>query len=122
MSIPIYNGSASKRQQQVAEINTRNALIQRDNLALSLEAGAVRAFQSYTNALEQLETEQDNYRLSGRLMDLVLQRFQVGQATIVDVKLAQQSFEDAGYRLMNLNYMGKIAETELKRLSNQLAP
>eukprot|EP00897_Mesotaenium_endlicherianum_P003776 jgi/Mesen1/3426/ME001927S02641 len=43
-------------------------------------------------------------------------------ATIVDVKLAQQSFEDAGYRLMNLNYMGKIAETELKRLSNQLAP
>ncbi|WP_026768409.1 TolC family protein [Asinibacterium sp. OR53] len=122
LSIPIYNGSASKRQQQVAEINTRNALIQRDNLALSLEAGAVKTFQSYTNALEQLQTEQDNYRLSGQLMDLVLQRFQVGQATIVDVKLAQQSFEDAGYRLMNLNYMGKIAETELKRLSNQLAP
>ncbi len=122
LSIPIYNGGASKRQQQVAEINTRNATLQRDNLALSLETNAVRTFQSYTNALEQLQTEQDNYRLSGQLMDLVLQRFQVGQATIIDVKQAQQSFEDAGYRLVNLSYMGKIAETELKRLSGQLAP
>jgi outer membrane protein TolC len=59
--------------------------------------------------------------LSQQLLDLVLQRFQLGQATIIDVKLAQQSFENAGFRLVNLNYAAKVAEIELKRLANQLA-
>ncbi len=122
LSIPIYNGSATRRQEQAAAINTRNARIQKDNLVLSLETGAVRTFQSYSNALQQLQTEQENYLLSKQLLDLVLQRFQLGQATIIDVKQAQQSFENAGFRLVNLNYSAKIAEVELKRLANQLAP
>lgn len=120
-AIPIYNGSINKRLQQVASINTRNATIIRDNLSLDYETAAVRTYQSYTNALQQLKTEQQNYTLSTQLLDLVLQRFQLGQATIIDVKQAQQSFENEGYRLVNLNYAAKVAEIELKRLANQLA-
>ncbi|MES2003929.1 MAG: TolC family protein [Bacteroidota bacterium] len=121
LSVPIYNGSISKRQQQVASINTRNAIIQRDNLLLSNETGVVRTYQSYTNTLAQLKTEQQNYALSTQLLDLVLQKFQLGQATIIDVKQAQQSFENEGYRLVNLAYAAKVAEIELKRLASQLA-
>jgi len=44
----------------------------------------------------------------------------LGQATIIDVKQAQQSFENASYRLINLTYTAKIAEVELKRLASQL--
>lgn len=120
VTIPIYNGGIFKRQQQVAAINTRNATIQRDNLVLDNETGMVRTYQSYTNALAQLETEQKNYDLSLQLLDLVLQKFQLGNATIIDVKLAQQTFENEGYRLVNLNYSAKIAEIELKRLATQL--
>ncbi|MDP1765181.1 MAG: TolC family protein [Sediminibacterium sp.] len=121
LSVPIYNGAISKRQQQVAAINTRNATLQRDNLLLDYETGVVRTFQAYTNTLSQLQTEQQNYLLSTQLLDLVLQKFQLGQATIIDVKQAQQSFENEGYRLVNLNFAAKIAEIELKRLANQLA-
>ncbi|MES2372056.1 MAG: TolC family protein [Bacteroidota bacterium] len=120
ITIPIYNGGIFKRQQQVAAINTRNATIQRDNIVLDNETGMVRTYQSYTNALAQLETEQKNYDLSLQLLDLVLQKFQLGNATIIDVKLAQQTFENEGYRLVNLNYSAKIAEIELKRLATQL--
>jgi len=120
LSVPIYNGNISKRQQQVAAINTRNAAIQRDNLVLDYETGVVRTYQSYVNTLNQLQTEQKNYTLSTQLLDLVLQKFQLGQATIIDVKQAQQSFENEGYRLVNLNYSAKVAEIELKRLANQL--
>jgi outer membrane protein len=120
LAVPIYNGGIFKRQQQVAAINTRNAVIQRDNLVLDNETGMVRTYQAYTNALAQLETEQKNYDLSLQLLDLVLQKFQLGNATIVDVKLAQQTFENEGYRLVNLNYSAKIAEIELKRLATQL--
>ena len=120
LAVPIYNGGISKRQQRVASINTRNATIQRDNLALDYETGVIRTFQSYESTLSQLQTEQKNYTLSTQLLELVLQKFQLGQATIIDVKLAQQSFENEGYRLVNLNYAAKTAEIELKRLLNKL--
>lgn len=121
LAIPIYNGSISKKQQQVAAINTRNAMIQRDNILLDNENGMIRTYQAYTNSLAQLETSLQNYALSTQLLELILQKFQLGQATIIDVKQAQQSFENEGYRLVNLNYAAKVAEIELKRLASALA-
>lgn len=51
-----------------------------------------------------------------------MQKFELGQATIVDVKIAQQSFENESYRMVNLSYSAKMAEIELKRLANLLQP
>ncbi len=120
LAIPIYNGNISKRQQQVASINTRSATIQRDNLLLDYETGMIRTYQLYQNTLNQIQLEQKNTELSTQLLDLILIKFQYAQATIIDVKQAQQSFENAGYRLVNLNYAAKAAEIELKRLANLL--
>lgn len=120
IGIPIYNGSVYKRQQKVAEINVNNALLDKQILMRDYRAQVVKSFQSYTSTLKQLETEQQNYILSNQLLELALQRFQFKQATIVDVKNAQQSFEASGYRLVNLNYAAKTAEIELKRLANEL--
>jgi outer membrane protein len=120
LSVPIYNGSAFKRQQQVAEINTSNAKLQKSSLVRDYNAGAVKMYQTYLSSLEQLETQKQNYDLSKQLLNLTLQRFELIQATIIDVREAQRSFEDAGYRMINLNYAAKAAEIELKRLSNTL--
>ncbi|OYW76069.1 MAG: hypothetical protein B7Z27_08495 [Sphingobacteriia bacterium 32-37-4] len=122
LAIPIYNGLINKKQLQVAEINTRNAKVQRDQFLLNIETGAVRTYQAYTNTLAQLQTAKENQLLSKQLLDLVMQRFQLGQATIVDVKLAQQSFENESYRLVNLSFTAKVAEVELKRLANIIEP
>ena len=122
LAIPIYNGLINKKQQQVAEMNTRNAKVQRDQFLLNIETGAVATYQAYTNTLAQLKTAKENQLLSKQLLDLVMQRFQLGQATIVDVKLAQQSFENESYRLVNLSFTAKVAEIELKRLANIIEP
>jgi outer membrane protein TolC len=121
VGIPIYNGSIYKRQQKVAAINVDNAVLDKQILLRDYSAQVVKSFQSYTSTLKQLETEQQNYTLSNQLLELALQRFQFKQATIVDVKNAQQSFEASGYRLVNLNYAAKTAEIELKRLANELS-
>lgn len=120
VAIPIYNGGTIKRQQKIASINTKSAATQRDILLLDFEANAVRSYQAYTNTLQQLKTEAENYQLSLKLLDLVLQRFQLGQATIIDVKQAQQTFENEGYRLTNLSYAAKAAEISLQQIANQL--
>lgn len=122
LSIPIYNGTVFKRQQQIASINSKNAALQKETLVQTLETGAVRTYQAYRNALQQLETEVENYKLSMQLLDLVLKRFELNQATIIDVRQAQQSFEAVGFRMVNLNFTAKLAEIEMKRLANMITP
>jgi outer membrane protein len=120
LGIPIFNGSIYRRQAQVAKIDVRNADVQKQVLFRDYNANAVKQYQSYVANLQQLTTERENYKLSQQLLDLVLQRFQLRQATIVEVKNAQQSFEESGFRLVNLSYAAKASEIELKRLANQL--
>jgi len=120
--IPIYNGTIYKRQQKVAAINSRNAGLQKEMAVRDYSANAVKTFQAYTSAMLQMETAKKNVELSLQLLNLVLQRFQLRQATIVDLTLAQQGFETAAFSLINLSYASKASEIELKRLVSKLTP
>jgi outer membrane protein len=120
LTIPIFNGGVYKRQQQIAGINVNTAQLQKDTLIQNVHSTAVKNWQAYLNNLKQLETAKQNYDLSGKLLNLVLMKFNYKAATIVDVTLAQQSFESAGFQLVNVNYAAKAAEIQLRRLANQL--
>lgn len=121
LSIPIYAGTANKRAYKNAQINTVSAKIQYDNTAQILATELFKTYQNYQNSLRQTPVEIENYKMSDALLSLVMERFKLGEATIVDVKQAQQSFETAGFRLTSLQFSAKIAEIELKRMSNQLS-
>jgi outer membrane protein len=121
LSIPLYAGGASKKSYTNAKINTASANMQYQNAVSKMSTNVTKTFQAYQTSIKQLPTEKENYQMSQALLNLVMQKFQLGQATIVDVKQAQQSFENAGFRLVSLVYTAKVAELELKRLSNQLA-
>lgn len=121
LSIPIYNGSIYKRQQRVAEINTQNAQLEQNILVRDNTSSAVKNYEAYQNSLQQLQQQKQNYLLAKQLLDLVLLKFQLRVASIVDLKNAEQSFENAGYLLVNLSYSAKAAEIEMKRLTYQLS-
>ncbi len=120
MQIPIFNGNIYKTQQEVATYNVENARLQKESLLTSLKADAIKTFQSYETTLQQLTSQQKSYEDAKKLVTIVVQRFRLNQATILDVKAAQDSFETAGYMFVNLQYAAKIAEIELKRLIYQL--
>ena len=120
LSVPIYAGTASKRNYKNAKINTDNAKINYKSTEHDMSTEMYKTYQAYQNNLKQTPIEQANYIMSQDLLGLVMQKYQLGQSTMVDVKQAQQSFENAGFRLVSLRYAAKIAEIELKRISNQL--
>lgn len=120
LAIPIYNGSVFKRQQQIADINTKNASLRKEILVRNIQSAAVKTHQAYSANLQQLEAQKKNLDLAQQLLDLAFQRFQLRQATIVEIRQAQQSFENAGYTFTNLSFAAKIAEIELLRLVNEL--
>ena len=120
LQIPIYNGSAYKAQKETAEFNLSNAKLQQESLLNLLNASAVKTFQAYNTTLQQLASQESAINFSKKLIYVVMQRFQVNQATILDVKAAQNSYELTGYQLVNLKFSAKISEIELKRLMYQL--
>lgn len=121
LQVPIYNGNSYKIQKETALYNLENARLQQQNLLNTLTADAIKTFQSYSTTLEQLNSQENSVVLSGKLINVVMQRFKVNQATILDVKAAQASYETTGYQLVNLKYAAKISEIELKRLLYLLA-
>ncbi len=120
LSVPIYNSGVIKRQEKIASINTDISKLQKQSLIDKYQADIIKTYQAYTTNIKQSQTQQSNYQLSAQLVDLSLQRFKLSQATIIELREAQKSYEDAGYRLVNLLYAAKIAEIELKRVSNGL--
>ena len=122
LNVPIFNGGIYKRQERIAGVNVKTAQLQRDTLVLNYTSNAVKNWQAYNNNLKQLQTARANYDLAQKLLNLVEQRFQLRQATIVDYRNAQQSFENAGYILTNVSFAAKAAEVQLRRYAGQLAP
>ena len=120
LQIPIFNGNIYKTQQEVATYNVKNARLQKESLLSLLKADALKTYQSYESTLQQIVSQQKSYDDAGRLVSIVIMRFRLNQATILDVKAAQNSFEAAGYMFINLQYAAKTAEIELKRLIYRL--
>lgn len=120
ISIPIYNGSVYKRQERVAAINTESADIQRKTLERDYKANVIKNFQAYLTSLKQLESERSTYDTAQQLLNLVIQRFQLRVNTIVEVRQAEQSFQNEAYRLVNLSFAAKAAEIEMKRMAGIL--
>ena len=120
LTMPFYSGGALKKQQRVASIETKNAKLEKENLEQIVRTEITKSFLAYKNNLNQLITEQTNYELAYKLLDLITRRFELGHATIIEVKDAQSSFVNTGFRVVNLSYAAKVAEVELKRIANKL--
>lgn len=120
VSMPIYTGGVNVRQVKIAKMNTQNARVQKEIVYQNFQNIAAKSWEAYVSNLTLIESERQNYLLAQKLLNLITQKFQFGQATIVDIRVAQQSFENSGYRLNNLNYTAKVAEITLKQLGNLL--
>ncbi|MFY8127909.1 MAG: TolC family protein [Chitinophagaceae bacterium] len=120
LALPLYNGGVVKKQEQIAKLNIKNSQIQQQQLLNNLQTAAVRAFNNYNNNLDQLSLQQKNVALSASLVQLTVQRFELQQATIIELREAQRSFEEASFRFINLSFAAKLSEIELNRLANKL--
>ncbi len=121
LQVPIFNSYVFKTQKKVADINVNNSKLQKESLLSSLSTIALKKYLEYKTTLQQIESQKKNFELSKKLLDLVLENFQYGQATILDVKAAQNSYEIAAYQLINFQYSAKTCEIELKQLVYQLS-
>ena len=120
LQVPIFNGNIYKTQKDVAKIRVDNSKLEKENLSFLLSTQATKLYRTYSTTLQQIDAQQENFEMTKKLVDIVMRKFQVSQATILDVKAAQTSYENAAYLLVNLQYSAKLAEIELKKIMYNL--
>ncbi len=121
LSIPIYQGSALRRQEKAAMINVVTSELLKDTLYNNLITTSVNSYNVYRNNLSRINDQASIFSLSEKLVAIVLKKYQLSEATILDIKSAQQSFIDAAAVLTNLQFNAKAAEIQLKQLTNSIA-
>ena len=55
-----------------------------------------------------------NTEKASRLIEIMLTKFQLNQSTILDLNLAQQTYENAMLQSIQLNYAAKMSEIKIE--------
>ena len=76
-----------------------------------------KMYSQYQSLQSQNKQLTNNYQLALQLVELTLQKYQYNQATLLELQSAQSSFENLGYQRIQVNYLHKLAEIELKRIA-----
>lgn len=120
-NVPLLQYKVFNRQHAIARQETETLRIMQLQAENALESAALKLWDSYETAMAQLQTASANVANARRYLDLVIERNKLDAATVLELREAQQSFEDANFRLIDLEYQAIVAEVELMRLAGMLA-
>lgn len=120
LAIPIINNFNVKRlvRQAKQDINYQQLLYDNQRSLIRLEV--INAYIAYEQQKKTLALEEENIILAKENVSIILQTLRLGSATIIQLRDAQQSLENAYNRLITARYNAKLAETELRRLKGDL--
>lgn len=119
-SIPIFNNHNVKRLIQQAELDISFLQLQYRNQKSQLGLSVLNAFKNYEWQKKALALEEESIKLAKENVDIVFQVYKLNSTTLIQLKEAQKSLQDAYTRLINARYNTKLAETELLRLKGEL--
>jgi len=118
---PLYQSGNISRQLDVAKLQLQSAHNDLENIKEQLTVQLQNACDDFTNQQTLLTIEKDNVMLAKENLDISLQRLKLGQSISLEVKLAEQSYEEALTRLIAFEYNLKVSETKLKLLIAHLS-
>lgn len=119
-SIPIFNGFNARRLIRQAQLDVNFQQLSFENQRSIIGLSVVNAFRVYEQQKKTLALEEENILLARENVDIVFQTYKLGAATLVQLREAQNSLEDANNRLIAARYATKLSETELLRLKGEI--
>ena len=119
-TIPILNNFNTKRLIQQARLDIKYEQLVYDNQKSQINLNILNAFQDYQQQQKALALEEENILLAKENVTIVFETYRLGAATLIQLKEAQKSLEDAYNRLIAARYNTKLAETELLSLKGDL--
>ena len=109
VSVPILNGFNTRRLIRQAEWNIQYQGLVFENQRSVTTLSVINAFQYYEQQKKALALEEENILLARENLDIIFQTYKLGAATLLQLKQAQQSLEDAYNRLIAARYNAKLS-------------
>jgi len=119
-NIPILNNFNTRRQIKQAQLDIRYQQLVYDNQRSLLSLAVLNAYKDYEWQKKALVLEEENIVLARENVNIVLEVYRLNSTTLIQLKEAQKSLQDAYTRLITARYNTKLAETELLRLKGEL--
>ena len=116
ISIPIFQGGNLNRLISTSKIQLESAQYNLENSKIQVNTILQNALTDFENQEHLLAIEKENTDLVKENLEISMQRLRYGQTTALEVRQAQQSYEDSFTRLINFKYNLKVAETRLRQL------
>jgi outer membrane protein len=120
VSIPIYQTGTINRQVSTSKIQLLTAGYNFDNVKLRVGTQLQNAFTQFENQQQLLNIEKENEALAKENIEIAIQRLRQGQANLLEVRQAEESYVFSYTRRISFEYNLKIAETRLKQLVSGL--
>jgi outer membrane protein TolC len=114
--IPLYQGGNVRRQISVSTIQVKTTEYNLENTKLALYTQLVNALIDFEAQRELLTIEKNNRLLAKENLEISIQRLRLGETTSLELRQAQESYQESLTRLLNFEYSLKVSETMLKQL------
>lgn len=120
INIPLYQAGNNVRQVKTARFQVQSARYNLENIKQIINNQLQDAITEYENQQKLYIIEKENALLAKENVELSLQRLKLGQTTSLELRQAEESYEDSMTRLLDFQFNLKVAETKLKQLMANL--
>lgn len=119
-TVPIFNGYATRRNIQIAQLDIRYQQLQYQRSLATINTSIATAYKDYDLYKRALSLEEENLVLVRENIFIAQERYRLGVSTFLEMRTAEQSLADAQTRLIQARYNTKVAEIDLMRLRGDL--
>ncbi|MFM7646046.1 MAG: TolC family protein [Sphingomonadales bacterium] len=119
-SIPLFNQFSAQRNIRSATLSVQSRQLVFEQQKAQLNLQLVQAYNDYEAQQKALLLEEENILLAKENVAIVLEVYRLNATTLIQLKEAQKSLQDAYTRLIQARFLTKRAETELLRIKGAL--
>lgn len=116
----LFNGMNTRRQVKNARIMQENAKLSAMQINQDVQVALRNSWLKFSSMLTIYEREKESTELAAQNVDIMSERFRLGESTVLELRETQSTFEAAQSRLADAYYNVRIAMLELQQLTGEL--
>ncbi len=116
----IFDGQHRNNQLAISKLQTQYSEKQYDHVLQNILAELTAVYNQFETDQQLLHFERENQSLAEENLSISVEKFKLGDSSILEVNEAQRSYDIAADRLVDAQYNVKISELALLRLTGTL--
>jgi adhesin transport system outer membrane protein len=118
--INVFDGLNLRRQIRNSSLEIKNRELRFNEVEQGVKADLLTIYSAYINNLKLITLEEQNLETAAENLSIAMERYRLGNLSGLDLREVQKSLLDAKERLLQVQYMAKLAEISLNQISGKI--